>query len=169
MVLLEVLQAFGINNAKIKWPNDIWVGGQKLAGILVESTVSATGIDLIIGIGLNNHQAQFLDLIGNQPTTCEALLGAPLDRNQLAAALAQKLYELCQTMANDPAALPNLQEQWLARSCFIGQRVCLISGEGQEIGQEVGIDESGALLIQYENGVIKPHLSGDLSLRPYEG
>ena len=168
IALLDTLNTLGIETAKIKWPNDIWVDGQKLAGILVESTITATGIDVIIGIGVNNQQDQFTEVVGNHPTNCEAILGAPLDRNILIAALTERLYEICQKIRTAPETLPNLQEQWEGKSCFFGKTVRLISDKGDEIGKEIGIDASGALLIEYADGSIKPHLSGDLSLRAYE-
>ena len=168
IALLDALNTLGIETAKIKWPNDIWVDGQKLAGILVESTITTTGIDVIIGMGVNNQQDQFTEVVGNHPTNCEAILGAPLDRNILVVALTDRLYEICQKIRTAPETLPNLQEQWEGKSCFFGKTVRLISDKGDEIGKEIGIDASGALLIEYADGSIKPHLSGALSLRAYE-
>lgn len=167
IALLEALNTLGIDNAKIKWPNDIWVEGQKLAGILVESTITSKGIDVIVGMGVNNQQDPSMEVVGNHPTNCEAVLGKPLDRNILVATLAQRLYEICQKISSAPETLPNLQKQWESKSCFFDRTVRLMSDKGDEIGKEVGIDASGALLIQYADGSIKPHLSGDLSLRAY--
>lgn len=167
IALLDALNSLGIDAAKIKWPNDIWVNGQKLAGILVESTITMDGMDVIIGIGVNNQQDQFSEIIGNSPTSCEAVLGEPLNRNDLVVALTSRLYEICQQIVHAPAQLLDLTAAWKLHSCFVGKTVRLISDKGEEIGQEIGIDESGALLIQYADGSIKPHLSGDLSLRAY--
>ena len=56
LALIETLRKFSIN-AKIKWPNDILVGQQKISGILIENTVKGGQIDTsIIGIGLNVNQ-----------------------------------------------------------------------------------------------------------------
>ena len=165
--LLEALNVLGIDNAKVKWPNDIWVEGQKLAGILVESSVNSKGIDVIIGIGVNNQRDDAVSITGNYPTNCESILGSPLDRNELIAILTEKLYQVCYQIACRPEALPQLSKEWQTHSCFFGKVIRLISDKGEEIGQEVGIDERGALLIQYADGSIKPHLSGDLSLRAY--
>lgn len=167
IALLEALNSLGIESAKIKWPNDIWVNGQKLAGILVESTITSQGMDVIIGIGVNNQEDSFSEVVGNHPTSCEAVLGQPLNRNNLVAALTSRLYEICQQIVYTPEKLLDLKEAWKLHSCFVGKTVRLISDKAEEIGQEIGIDESGALLIQYADGSIKPHLSGDLSLRAY--
>lgn len=168
IVLLQVLQESGIQNAKIKWPNDIWVNGQKLAGILVESTFSSKGMDVIIGIGLNNHTDHQIQVLENHPTSCEEVLGNTLDRNLLVAKLTTKLLQLCEQIESRAESLLYLPTIWKECSYFYGKTVQLISDHGIEIGQEVGIDESGALLIQYADGSFKSHLSGDLSVRAYE-
>ncbi len=60
--LLETLRKFNIE-AQIKWPNDILVGGKKIAGILIENQLQGTRISCsIIGIGLNLNQTFFEDL-----------------------------------------------------------------------------------------------------------
>ncbi len=60
--LLKTLRKFNIE-ALIKWPNDILVGGKKIAGILIENQLQGTRISCsIIGIGLNLNQTFFDDL-----------------------------------------------------------------------------------------------------------
>jgi BirA family biotin operon repressor/biotin-[acetyl-CoA-carboxylase] ligase len=60
--LLETLRKFNIE-ALIKWPNDVFVGGKKIAGILIENQLQGTRISCsIIGIGLNLNQTFFDDL-----------------------------------------------------------------------------------------------------------
>ena len=60
--LLETLRKFNIE-ALIKWPNDVFVGGKKIAGILIENQLQGTQISCsIIGIGLNLNQTFFEDL-----------------------------------------------------------------------------------------------------------
>jgi BirA family transcriptional regulator, biotin operon repressor / biotin---[acetyl-CoA-carboxylase] ligase len=57
--LTTLLKKIGIS-AQIKWPNDIWVNGRKISGVLIENTISQSrGISSIIGIGLNVNQTEF--------------------------------------------------------------------------------------------------------------
>lgn len=59
LVLCKLLMRFGIN-AKIKWPNDIYVGKQKIAGMLIENQIEGNRISWVIaGIGLNVNQQAF--------------------------------------------------------------------------------------------------------------
>lgn len=61
-ILIDLLRNIGIK-AKIKWPNDIYVNREKIAGILIENQLSGTLIkSVIIGIGLNVNQLDFGDL-----------------------------------------------------------------------------------------------------------
>ena len=167
IVLLEALKDLGLQGAKLKWPNDIWIDGKKLAGILVESTVTRSGIDIIIGIGVNNQYDRSLSVIGNHPTCCEAELGKALDRNRLVALLGVKLYRLCEQMEYAPVTLPDLMLLWPAHSYFYGQKVQLHSDNDLIVGEEVGINENGALMIRLESGEVRALFSGDLSLRAY--
>ena len=59
LAIVDLLADFGIE-AKIKWPNDIYVSGKKICGILIENSLKGQGIDwTIIGIGLNVNQFNF--------------------------------------------------------------------------------------------------------------
>ena len=59
--IVQVLQDYGINNLSIKWPNDVYVNDSKISGILLES-ISSTNIEcLIVGIGINVYQREFVE------------------------------------------------------------------------------------------------------------
>ena len=60
--ILTTLVNLGIENVKIKWPNDILIGDEKIAGILIENSIQGEKVkSLIIGIGLNINQLKFKD------------------------------------------------------------------------------------------------------------
>jgi BirA family biotin operon repressor/biotin-[acetyl-CoA-carboxylase] ligase len=59
LAIKDLLGKFGISSS-VKWPNDVFVGEEKIAGILIESSISGSLIkDVIIGIGLNVNQTEF--------------------------------------------------------------------------------------------------------------
>ena len=63
--LVALLSMYGID-ARIKWPNDIYVGDEKICGILIENSLKGQEIDWsIIGIGLNVNQTEFPDDLPN--------------------------------------------------------------------------------------------------------
>jgi len=87
MAVAETIHRYlsGVTDAavSIKWPNDIYVGDFKIAGILIENSLSGEHIrDCIIGIGLNVNQQHFVSDAPNPVSLCQ-LLGHEVDREAL--------------------------------------------------------------------------------------
>ncbi|GAA5101237.1 biotin--[acetyl-CoA-carboxylase] ligase [Wohlfahrtiimonas larvae] len=163
--LVEYLQSKNIP-AKIKWPNDIWVNGAKLAGILIETSAkSEHEVEMIIGIGLNNLPLIETNLTQNRATSIYEILGEAFNRNILVADIIQLISNLRDDY--ESFNLPNIVELWNQNSALHGQKVKLFSPAREIIGTEVGIADNGALLIQQENGTVQQYFSGELSLRAY--
>lgn len=84
LAVKDFAECFVQEEVKIKWPNDIYVNDQKLAGILIENTISGTKIsNSIIGIGLNVNQEIFSHELKN-PTSLFLLTGMPHNLKSLA-------------------------------------------------------------------------------------
>lgn len=82
LAVVDMLAEIGIE-AKVKWPNDIYVGDRKIAGILIEHSVTGTCIDrTVAGIGININQEVFLSEAPN-PVSVIQLLGAGLQLEPL--------------------------------------------------------------------------------------
>ncbi len=77
--VLEVLKDYGINDLMIKWPNDVYVSGNKICGILLESVVRDRIECLIIGIGINVNQIEFNDSYLIRPTSLKKCLNEDID------------------------------------------------------------------------------------------
>jgi BirA family transcriptional regulator, biotin operon repressor / biotin---[acetyl-CoA-carboxylase] ligase len=124
---------------RIKWPNDVWIEGRKVAGILVEGRPQEGWA--VLGIGLNVTTEAFpeelreiatsLRLAGVEKTT-EAVLSELLE--SLDRRLAQPLDEVLAA--------------WRDRDALLGERVRWADGEGTA----AGVDETGALLVETEAG-----------------
>lgn len=72
--IIDFLLDMGLTNAEIKWPNDIYCGKHKIAGILIENTVKGNKVcSSVVGIGLNVNQINFNS--GNNPTSVTKELG----------------------------------------------------------------------------------------------
>lgn len=67
--LLEVFKEYGLNNLSIKWPNDVYVSGKKILGILLEAVTIEKIECLIIGIGINVNQDKFIGEYNTTPTS----------------------------------------------------------------------------------------------------
>jgi BirA family biotin operon repressor/biotin-[acetyl-CoA-carboxylase] ligase len=122
-------------DARIKWPNDVRVGGRKVAGILVER-----GQGAVIGIGLNANigPGEFPDDLAGSATSLRILAGHPVDRSDLARALIERLdfwYELGRVGGPD-----SLNPPWRDRSEHLGRTVRVTTLHGQELGRLDAID-----------------------------
>lgn len=74
LALYDYLQTKSIS-ARIKWPNDIWVGEKKISGMLIENTVSdGLVLDSIVGIGLNVNEVSWPETLPN-PVSMKELTG----------------------------------------------------------------------------------------------
>ena len=135
---------------RVKWPNDIWVGGRKAAGILVE-TRPADGW-AIVGIGLNVETraaelpegATSLALEAARPPRVEDALAAVLDSLEGALALPRG----------------EVLERVRARDALCGRRVAWADGEGRA----TGVGDAGELLVDTAGGLVGL-ASGEVHLR----
>jgi BirA family biotin operon repressor/biotin-[acetyl-CoA-carboxylase] ligase len=93
VALCTTLEAYIYNKVEIKWPNDIYVGDQKICGILIENRLQGTTImDSIVGIGLNVNQQTFRSDAPN-PVSMYQLVGHEMDRTALLDAFLKALDE----------------------------------------------------------------------------
>ncbi|ART80273.1 bifunctional biotin--[acetyl-CoA-carboxylase] ligase/biotin operon repressor BirA [Oceanisphaera avium] len=164
IAIVEALNAQGFKGVALKWPNDLYVNGRKLAGILVEMSGTAGGsCHLVIGVGLNlllptPEQAHI-----SQPVAELAELGEIKDRNGLVIALSQHLQHCLAIF--EAQGIAAFQEQWNRLDYFNGKAVKVLMSEQVIHGIARGIDEQGALLLELSNGSIQRYLGGEVSLR----
>jgi BirA family biotin operon repressor/biotin-[acetyl-CoA-carboxylase] ligase len=150
--------------ARIKWPNDVYVGERKIAGILVESTTRGEEASAVVGIGLNVHVRAFpppLDVLA----TSLALSGAPLcDRDVLVACLCTELGRAlgpCPTFGRASILAELGRRDWLR-----GRRVRVRSAGALELeGSAEGCDARGRLLVRAGDGTLHALASGEVEWR----
>ena len=89
----------------IKWPNDLYYGNRKLAGILINSTIKANMMDLsIIGIGLNVNQMQFKDW-PTHPISLKMISGKDYDLHPLLEQIAAHIIKKVELLKSNPTAI----------------------------------------------------------------
>lgn len=134
----------------IKWPNDIYVGNQKIAGILVENTIMGAKIkEAICGIGLNVNQVQFLSDAPN-PVSLKILTHKDYDINELIVVVSEKInywYSCLQTQQ-----FKKIDTAYHA-SLFRLKQICAFESEGKFFkGTIAGTDPYGRLQIKTSDG-----------------
>ena len=164
VAVVEALESLGYPGVELKWPNDLYYQGRKLAGILVEMSGSAgASCHLVIGIGLNlampSQQGEKIDQAWSELRQVQPEL---VDRNQLAACVLLHLQAAMQTF--EQSGLASFVESWNRLDYFTGQPVKLLMGEQVIRGIARGIDDRGALRLETDEG-IKVYLGGEISLR----
>ncbi|MBA1203170.1 bifunctional biotin--[acetyl-CoA-carboxylase] ligase/biotin operon repressor BirA [Pseudomonas capeferrum] len=160
--VMRVLEALGVNGAGLKWPNDVLVGNQKIAGILLELVGDPADVcHVVLGIGINVNM-QVNDQVDQQWTSLRRETGAIVDRNRVVALLNQQLqHELARHRRYGFAAI---QEEWERAHLWQGRSVSLIAGSTQINGVVLGVDGQGGLRLEID-GVEKSFSGGELSLR----
>jgi len=144
---------------QIKWPNDLMIGGRKLAGLLIETEPKASRIAFaVIGIGLNvrHEEGDFSPEVRGLATSLYLATGHLYRRADLLVALLQA-FEKRLGLPFDEA-----REAWMASSLTLGQRVTLTTARGRKHGQALGLDESGALLLRSDSGEVETVTAGDM-------
>ncbi|EKY3234043.1 bifunctional biotin--[acetyl-CoA-carboxylase] ligase/biotin operon repressor BirA [Cronobacter malonaticus] len=166
IVMAEVLHELGADQVRVKWPNDLYLNDRKLAGILVELTgKTGDAAQIVIGAGINLAMRQVESDIVNQGWINLQEAGIKVDRNELAIRLIEKLRASLREFEQE--GLTPFLARWEKLDNFIHRQVKLIIGDREIYGISRGIDNQGALLLE-QNGVIKPWVGGEISLRSAE-
>ena len=163
---LATAEAIG-SGAQLKWPNDVQVGGRKVAGVLVESASSGAAVEsAVVGIGVNvTSVPQGLDAETRAATTCLRDLGMAADALEAAAAVLARIRVWYHRLA---AGDGGLVDAWRARALpWWGRRVEARAAGGMVRGRALGVDEAGALILVLDDGTQLLVHSGDVrEVRP---
>ncbi|XOZ33245.1 biotin--[acetyl-CoA-carboxylase] ligase [Halomonadaceae bacterium KBTZ08] len=158
----RALSGMGISGLGIKWPNDLWLNGRKVAGILTELQGSAQDeLRLVIGIGLNVYMTAPETTI-DQPWTSLAQEGAipPGGRNGLAIGLIQGILGAVSNLGAGAAS--DLAQEWAEYDVLRGRQVAVRGSDCRGIGY--GIDGAGQLRLRTTDGEEVLLNAGEVSL-----
>ena len=140
--LLTILRKIGIS-ASIKWPNDIYVGNKKIAGILIENSIKAQQINYsILGIGFNVNQLNFEGL---NATSIQQEMGQFFQRNEVVFML---LNEMNKNWSLLNVQAPTLKEKFTSNLFQLNELKTYQSKEKRFDGVVRGVNEDGLLLME---------------------
>ncbi|WP_394202022.1 biotin--[acetyl-CoA-carboxylase] ligase [Marinagarivorans algicola] len=150
VALAEALGFHGVDDVQLKWPNDLWLKGKKLGGVLVEIGGDVNGdCYAVVGVGLNIAMPKAVAQDIDQPWIDLASVGVTDSRNAIAASLISHLVVLLSSYQVQGFA--RYKSAWLARNALQGQSVS-VTGAAQLTGKVVGLSESGGLVLQTLSG-----------------
>jgi BirA family biotin operon repressor/biotin-[acetyl-CoA-carboxylase] ligase len=152
--------------ADLKWPNDVLIGGKKVCGILAEMNAEATRVrHLVIGIGINVNQANFLKELEGQATSLRMVTGSEWSRVELAAALLKSLDREYRLLIASADARQSILRRFSEQSSWVRGKQVRIEENGSKIeGMTEGLDERGFLLVRTSRG-LQTVLSGTVRER----
>jgi BirA family biotin operon repressor/biotin-[acetyl-CoA-carboxylase] ligase len=157
VAVAEGIQAAAGLATDVKWPNDVYAHGRKVAGILAEASASNTAgaiQHVVIGAGINVMPAAYPAELVNRATSLEAELGRGVDRGLLLAeylcALAARYRDL-QEGRSDAVV-----RAWRARAAsMLGRRVQWDAPGATRDGVALDIDDTGALVVRTAAGSMR--------------
>lgn len=150
---------------RIKWPNDILIGGRKVSGTLVEATsVGEILRHVVLGIGINVNleEKDFPSELSGTATSLLIACGHPVSRKDLAIRFFQEL-EACYTEFRQ-AGFSRLSGEYAEMSDLWGRQVRVSLSEGSVEGIAEGLEDDGALRVRTSAGATERILAGDVQL-----
>ena len=150
---------------EIKWPNDILIGGKKVAGILTELSAELDKVrHVILGIGVDVNQGavDFPPELRKLATSLKIESGKMISRAELATAILRELdRDYARVCAGEFAALA---DEWQEHCRTIGGEVTIRIGERALRGRAESLDDDGALLLRTEHGHLERVIGGDVTV-----
>lgn len=153
----------------IKWPNDLYAGGKKLAGILTEFAARDRRVEwAVLGLGLNvNWHPAEGKTMSRLATSIQAEIGKTVSRNQLLVEILMQFEAYYNDLLS--GRIEEVYERWNDFSLVLGKQVVIEWDQMKVTGEAVRIDQDGALIIQDGEGKEQKIIHGDVSLRFEEG
>jgi BirA family biotin operon repressor/biotin-[acetyl-CoA-carboxylase] ligase len=149
----------------IKWPNDLYAGPRKLAGILTEIGVKGSTVEhVVIGMGLNVHwRPEEGEEMRGPATSLLTETGRSYKRTELLACILNEFEGSYRRFLD--GGPESLYSRWNELSLVLGRDVVIDSGEEKICGKALFIDRSGALILEERGGGQRRIINGDVSLR----
>ena len=143
---------FGLK-MQLKWPNDLYLGGKKCGGVLIDLVQSSNqDWTVVVGVGLNvampNSGGNDID----QPwTDLGSHSAVPLTRNEVGGQLLGALVPLLSSW--QVGAFSQWRESWSRRDLMAGHQITVQQGNHSISGRADGVDHSGALRVVTNEGL----------------
>jgi BirA family biotin operon repressor/biotin-[acetyl-CoA-carboxylase] ligase len=138
----------------IKWPNDLYIGTKKIAGVLIENTLRGAYLDWsIIGMGININQTFFDPTLPN-PTSLSLELNKKVEINDCLFQLYQALER--QYLRMQAGKAKEILEDYTQKLFQVNKKALYrILSEGTVVeGVLKGVDESGKMLLAFEKKIL---------------
>lgn len=150
-------------DAKIKWPNDVYINGKKVCGFLTE-IISESGIvdTIICGIGINTHDSQHLEAVPTATSIEKELDNQHVPIEKFFEALIVELKHAFEDFKN--SRFNEILDEWLESSNIFQRELTINTYNESYRAKALSIDETGFLNVVDNEGNIKKVISADIEL-----
>ncbi len=167
LAVYDALRELG-GEPSIKWPNDVLLGGRKVAGSLLECATREREIDFLIlgvGVNLNVDPTALRTALGGRGFAADSVahvLGTAVDRNAFAASY---LNHLGRWVSRHRAGGPDdILAAWRDRDILTGRRVQIRASGGSFEGRARGLDAEGYLRVEDFRGNVHTVISEEVRI-----
>lgn len=162
VIICRILANYGISS-NIKWPNDVLVNGQKIAGILSEASIQGSSLKgYVLGLGLNlNMSNEDINKIDQPATSLNILTGKSIDREIFIKELVNEFNAGYKEFLNKGFCL--IKSEYINRCSFIGQEILVTAPSCTTRGVAAEINNDGSLKLINEEKVESKVTIGDVT------
>jgi BirA family transcriptional regulator, biotin operon repressor / biotin---[acetyl-CoA-carboxylase] ligase len=162
--LVDAIREMSGLNALIKWPNDIYCNGKKMAGILTEFSADTKAIEhVVVGTGLNvNWDLRTRPELQDNATSLMNEVGYPISRVALLSCILEALERDYGLLLRGEDGF--IRDRWNRHSMVIGRDVVFDRQGEKKRATVTGIDRNGALLVEEEGGRASLIVCGDVQV-----
>lgn len=169
VAVVEALRTVAEVDAELKWPNDVLIGGRKVAGILAEVAATSPAPAVVIGVGLNVTLTES-ELPVPTATSLQLAGAVTTDRDTLVRAVLRSLATQFTAWREEGWRVEGLAADYRRRCGTLGQRVRVeLPGDRELVGTAIEVDLQGRIVVRQEDGAEPvPVSAGDVThLRPH--
>ncbi len=165
VAVAEIMQEYNIGGVSLKWPNDVYLNGKKVCGILSQAKTTVNYIDFVvlgIGINVNISYKQFPLDIRDIATSLAIEGDHDYSRQKLIISLYENLTKWYKKLQSN--GFEEIKEKWLSMASMIGGNIQVMFQDEVIKGNALGIDESGSLIILKPEGETIKIFAGDATI-----
>jgi BirA family transcriptional regulator, biotin operon repressor / biotin---[acetyl-CoA-carboxylase] ligase len=146
IIVCKSLESYGAKT-EIKWPNDVIVGGRKIAGVLSQASVRGDNFKgLVLGVGVNlNLSQEDIDRIDQPATALNLLTRAIVDRDSFIKELLDGFFESYDAFLTE--GFPLIMEDYVSRSKLLSKQITISTTNSTEIVTALKIRNDGTLIV----------------------
>ena len=142
----------GIGNISIKWPNDVYVGDRKIAGILLESVSYGKGIEaIVIGVGVNVNSRKFNEDLVNKTTSVYLEISKQIDLKMFRELVYHECIEIITNVKNGNRFYLSVVKD---NNYLLGKKVYALINNKKELVEVIDINDDNSLRVKLNDTYI---------------